>query len=263
MLKYLIFFVILYFIFFNKTKEGFMNYDQRRRYFICKYSGNPYSADCRNFFDEIRQIKNHIINNPIGYVYKKGVRRPLSAWYDRDLRKYYYYVIDYSGKRPKKNDFIMHSIDNNGRQLYEDDVVEVPSKGKMKIKLYDDVFSPYYNTTFLNDSFYRPKIHPRFGGLNRRFYGYNSMWKTVGYVTSEKGDFYKLYEREHPRNNFRYRIQLYPGFFIDAQSPNATSTSRKDDKYRFRDRLYQGDKLKVDTMDKKFKVHRYKYDDIF
>lgn len=242
MLKYFVFFIILYFIFKNNVNEGFMNYDQKRRYFMCKYSGNPYSPDCYNFFNEIKQIKNYIINNPVGFVYKKGIRRPLSAWHDRYSRKYYYYVIDYHGRSPRRSNIIMHTIDNNGRELNDDDIISVPSRGQMKIRLYDvSINNPMYG---------------------RNFYGQYGTWKIIGYVTSKsKNDFYKLYEREYPRNNFRYKIELYKGFFLDAK--NQIKNGRKEDRYRFRNKLYDGDKLKIDTMNKQFVVHRYQYDDIF
>lgn len=236
----------MYFILSDcKSNEGFMNYEQKRNYFRCKYSNNPYSNKCIKFFNEIEHIKNYIINNPIGYVYKKKLKRPISAWYNPDLRKYHYYVIDYKNNYQINNDIIIHTIDNNGKQLYDNDIIQVPSKGKMKLKLYND--NVLYHSNIFNYKYYN-----------------NSTWNIVGYITSNKNNIYKLYEKEYPRGNYRYRIELYSGLFLNIINPSTNKTWRTNDQIRFRNKLYEGDKVKVDTFNNKlFTVYRYKYDDIY
>ena len=235
---------------------------------MCKYGGNPYSRTCRRFFNEIREIKDYIINNPVGYVYKKNknkfIRRPLSAWYDRDSRKYFYYVVDYKGRRPRRHDIILHTIKNKGQMLRDKDIILVPTRGQMTVKIYDDPpFSPYRSHKYgviYGDSFIQPLSHPHYGFAPRSIdiHTYRSYWRTVGYIKS-KNNFYKLYEKEYPRSNYRYRVQIYPGFFLDVVDKTGR---RKSDKHRFRHRLYQGDVVQIDTMKGDLIVYRYKDMDI-
>lgn len=266
LLRVIIICIIFYCIFLHSPKEHFMSYDQKRDYYFCKYGGNPYSRNCRKFFYRINNLKKYIINNPVGYVYKKrdGVtveRLPLSAWYDRDTRKWYYYVIDYVGKSGDKRrprnifiDSIIHAIGYKGRELFDGDAINVPGHGRMLIKLYWDKDDP--STTILNDAMYMPSKHPHFEPSPRwiDIPSYKSKWRTVGYIFN-KGEFYKLFEKEYPTDNYRYRVQLYPGVFLNV---------KKDDKYRFKDNLMDGDRVMVDSIEEQgeFLVKIYKYDDI-
>jgi hypothetical protein len=203
----------------------------------------------------MNHIKNYIINNPIGYVYRNRLRRPLSVWYDIDTRKYNYYVIDYFGKKPDGDDTIVHTIENRGLQLYDGDFVYVPTRGKMNIKIYNNIIP--------NRNYYNPLIHPHLQPIN---VSNNNMWKIVGYVKLDKqhrGKFYKLYELEYLRDTFRYRIELYPGFFLDVVNQQSGKYSRTEDRYRFRNRLYNGDIINIDTMKQNYRVHIYDYNDIY
>jgi hypothetical protein len=245
---------------------------------MCKYNRNPHSNQCNNFFNKINHIKNYIINNPIGYVYRNKLRRPLSAWYNRDTRQYNYYVIDFFGKKPDGDDTIIHTIENKGLQLYDGDFIHVPTRGKMKIRINENIPSSFHDTIVYGDSNYNPLTHPlnrlnRYSGYNRynrynRYNGYNgyNRWQIVGYVKSDKlhrGKFFKLYEQEYLRDTFRYKIELYPGFYLDVVNPQSGKYSRTEDRYRFRNRLYKGDIVKIDTMKQNYRVHIYEYDDIY
>ena len=236
-----------------------MNYDQKRKYFICKYNRNPNFYQCRHFYNKMHSIKSYIINNPIGYVYKNKLRRPLSVWYDRETRKYNYYVIDYFGKKPDGDDTIIHTIENKGLQLYDGDSIYVPSRGKMKVKVYNlMMYGNPYNPMMYGNSYNSLQMY------GSQMYGLK--WRIVGYVTldeSKKKKFYKLYEQEYIRDTFRYKIELYPGFYLDVVNPQSGKYSRTEDRYRFRNRLYNGDIIKIETMNKNYRVHIYEYDDIY
>lgn len=262
-LRLLLIIIFLYIIFINDNlQENFMNYEQKRRYFDCKYSGNPNSVMCNDFYNDISHIKNHIINNPVGYVYRNRLKRPVGSWYDRDSRQYYYYVIDFSGRHFNRyndyNNTIIHKIENKGRMLSDGDTVYVPTKGHMKLKLYDRYLS---NPTIVyNDSYFSPRMHPQNSIFQSGYsYGYNNNWKTVGYL-NKKNKFYKLYELEYPRGNYRYKIEYYPNFYLNVVSDK--NASRTEDQYRFRNRLYSGDIVNIDTVKGNYTVKIYDYDDI-
>lgn len=257
MIKFFVVLLFLYIIFgcCNKNNEQFMSYDQKRKYFTCKYSGNPYHPSCRDFYSELGNIKQYIKNNPIGYVFNTNIRRPLSAWYDRNARQYYYYVIDHQGEKPNelRDDVILHKIENKGQMLSDGDTVTVPTRGQMTIRIYDDIsnqFGSIYGNAFvdpLGHPRYDPsKIHP----LN--IPTYVSGWRTVGYLVVNN-KYHKLYEKVYNRGEYKYRMQMYPGFFLDIINKN----SGHRDIRLFKNKLYQGDVVQVDTMTGNHTVHIY------
>lgn len=154
MLKFLIIIVIIFFIFFtNNIKEPFVSYNKKNTY---------YTSSCKNIFKEIEQIKNYIINNPIGHVYKKDIKMLLSALYDRDYRKYFYYILD-------KDSAILHSINTNENELTDGDVILVPNKGQMTVKIYDKQLNPHLSSRhsiIYLDSFIDPHVHPYYANKN-------------------------------------------------------------------------------------------------
>lgn len=271
--------IILFFILTADNNEHFMSYDQKRTYFHCKYGGNPYAENCSHFYKELEDIKRYIVNNPVGYVYSEKqngnrIVRPLSVWYDRDTRKYHYYVIDYQNKHSRYNT-IVHSIKTDKDELYNNDIINVPGRGEMKIRLYKDAINRF--STIYNEARYRPLVHPYFGNrqdpyvgamynnhiptvrsildtgiINQPYMGYSD-WRIVGYLTGDE-KYYKLYEKEYSRNNYIYTVQIYPGFHMNVT---------KDGRFEMRDRLAQNDKVKIDShSDKEFTVNIHKYDDL-
>jgi len=251
---YNIIIIILLLVFLIKNcdiKEKYMNYEQKRKYFECNYGNNANSYDCHRFFNEVNSIKSFIVDNPIGYVYNKKLKRPLLGWYDRYDRKYYYYVVDYNKNYRNNKNKIMHTITNNGKELSNKDVINVPNRGIMKVKIYEDV--PYSSsTTIYTDSY----AHPH------RFYKNKFCWKIVGHVVSDKDDIYKLYESDCPVD-YRYKIRVNNRIFLNVKNKNSSTLSRKEDIYRFRDKLDTDDIINIDNMKGDFKAYIYTYNDIY
>lgn len=225
-----------------------MDYEQRRKYFYCNYGKNSNAYDCHKFFNEINSIKSSIVDNPIGYVYNGDFKRPLLGWYDKYANKFFYYVIDYN---KNKKDRIIHTITNKGQQLFDDNVINVPNRGDMNVKIYDDV--PYIGSTSVYTDTY---VHPH------RYYKNKFCWKMVGHVVSEKNEIYKLYESDCPID-YRYRIRLNRDIFLNVKRKNVSSLLRKEDIYRFRQQLKTDDIVNIDVMNGEYKVYIYKYNDIY
>jgi hypothetical protein len=164
--------ILAFFFIKNCIRENFMDYEQRRKYFQCNYGNSSNAYDCHRFFNEINSIKGYIVDNPIGYVHSNKLKRPLLGWYDRFDNKYYYYVVDYNKGRKNR---IIHTITNKGQQLFDDNVINVPNRGDMSVKIYDDV--PYMSSTSVyTDTYAQP----------HRYYKNKFCWKIVGHVVSKK-----------------------------------------------------------------------------
>ena len=180
-------------------------------------------------------------------------RLPLSAWYNRENRRWYYYVIDYVSsidiRGIKLGDIIVHEIEYEGREIYEGDSIEVPGHGKMEVKLYLDKNDMY--STIISDARYDPIVNPRIGEIGN----IRREWRVIGYVYKE-GEFYKLYEKEYSSGDYRYRVRLYPGVYLNVKD--------EEEDYRFRLRISDEEKVIIDTMESKgeFNVKVYRYDDI-
>jgi hypothetical protein len=235
---------------YKNKKEHFLNYEDKRIYFECQYGGNPYSRQCKRFFKNIYKFKQHIINNPIGYVYKKKIYRPLAAWYDRESNKYSYYVIDYNNNKQKT----VYTIDTNNKQISDGDFIIVPHYGKMKVKINNDNNNNL--GVIYNESIYLPREHPYLSRTPKPIDipSYRTYWSVVGYV-NKNDEFYKLYEKEYPKNNYQYQIELYPGLFLNVL---------KNNKKVVNDTLHMNDKVKIESMEKQgyYSVHKYKYNDL-
>ena len=135
--KIILLILLLIYFYLNKNiKEHFLTYEQKRKYYYCRYSSDPSVVDsnsCINFYNEINNIKNYILNNPVGYLYKRKKKLPLAMFYNYETREYTYYAIDYS----KYSHFpIIHKLNTKRRRLYNYSKVYVPHRGMMKVKLY-------------------------------------------------------------------------------------------------------------------------------
>lgn len=248
MLYNIIIVILIFLLIKNCIKENFMNYEQRRKYFKCNYGNNNNAHDCHRFFNEINSIKGYIIDNPIGFVDNNKIKRPLLGWYDRYDNKYYYYVIDYN--KNKKNR-IIHTIKNKGKQLFDDNVIDVPNRGNMSIKIYEDV--PYMSSTSIYTDTY---AHPN------RYYKNKYCWSYIGYVSSENNDIYKLYESNCPKY-YKYKIKLDRKIELYVRNKNTSKLSRKEDLYRFNNKLETDDIVNIDKMKGDYKVFIYKYNDLY
>jgi hypothetical protein len=231
-----------------------MNYDQKRLYFMCKYGGDANSPACSNFFRDLHHIKNYIIRNPIGFVFNKKhpdedrKYLPLSAWYDRDTRQYYYYVIDHD---------IIHTVETNNQMLYDGQQIKVPSLGKMNVRIYDETHIPHGSHKYgiiYNDAYYKPNKHPYYRNLPIDQFTRSMNWQTVGYIKQNK-KIHKLYEKQYPNRDYGYRILVHPGIYLDVINPSRNEAT-------FTHRLYDGDTIRVDTLGGKWKTHIQKYSDI-
>lgn len=241
--------VILLIVFFIKNcviKESFMNYEQKRKYFYCNYGNNNNSYDCHRFFNEMNSIKSFIVDNPIGYVYGNKLKRPLLGWYDRYDNKHYYYVVDYNKNDKNK---MMHTIANKGKVLSDGDTINVPNRGDMKVKIYDNV--PYMSSTTVYTDTYAPP---------HRQYKNKYCWKVVGQLLSDKNNIYQLLESECS-NDYNYKIRINRKIFLNVKRND--KLARKEDLYRFRNKLESDDIVNVDIMKGDFKVEINNYNDIY
>lgn len=186
------------------SKEHFWDHNTRKLFFKCKY-GKIDSRDrrCKYLDQRVKTFRQHFNYYPIGILYSDkladGIIYPLLAWYDRDLRKYHYYVRD-------KKDYTGESIYIKipGRyDLMTGDTVVIPTKanyGLFKVKLYRDLSRWSFD-------------YYRVPAMKRHLY-YAIPWKKVGYVTTDLENpddpnrFFVLFERkiEKDKNTYEYSI---------------------------------------------------------
>lgn len=244
-LYYLAIIILVLFLCFN-IKEG-LSYEDKRKYFYCKYRLDPNSPKCQNVFENIREKNQPTL---VGIIYSD--REDSDKTYNLYKKENSNNNYDYYIKIPKKNDYILKKIYSSPYELYDN----------QKINISNHNFNPFIVQIYENSNTNcrSCKINPAgkhhickncWNSIGTRYDESLIPWRNVGYIhkiNGKRDKFYNLYEKslDSSRNNYRYYIN-------DAKQEVKIPLNEKE-------LLQHGLTINIDGKKGQYRVYRYDMD---